>query len=229
MNILNLEKGISLYEINNEFYFDLEDIAGRLGLSQPKRTIGDFITRRHVNTEKWEILPSGRKLCTESDLYRFLMYTNAPKAIEWQDYICDVVLPLVRKTGIKAIKELHAMQTLAKNKLSPDLYSEIEALVGDETEQFLIDNNAYRVLGYLPPSEVKPAGWSLAEFWEYVTEEGIENFDTIYCAKYHNSYTLDGKWYAFKDVEFPEEIPEKPEIIEEIVHYTISDLALEIV
>lgn len=224
MNILNLEKGISLYEISNEFYFDLEDIAGRLGLSQPKRTIGDFITRRHVNTEKWENLPSGRKLCTESDLYRFLMYTNAPKAIEWQDYICDVVLPLVRKTGLSALKRLAATKVLAQNKLSPDLYSEIEALVGDGTEQFLIDNNAYRVLGYLPPSEVKPAGWSLAEFWEYVEDESINNFDTIYCAKYHNSYTQDGKWYAFKDVEFPEEIHEKPEIIKEIPCFSASDL-----
>lgn len=221
MNILNLEKGISLYEINNEFYFDLEDIAGRLGLSQPKRTIGDFIARRHVNTEKWENLPSGSKLCTESDLYRFLMYTNAPKAIEWQDYICDVVLPLVRKTGVRAIKELHAMQTLAKNRLSPDLYSEIEALVGEDTEQFLIDNNAYRVLGYLPPSEVKPAGWSLAKFWQYVEEQGIDNFDTLYCPKYHNSYTQDGKWYAFKDVEFPVE--------EEVIDYNIVDLSIEIV
>lgn len=227
MNILNFDKGVSLYEINNEFYFDLEDLAGKMGLSQPKRSIQDFIVKRKVNTEKWEILPSGRKLCTESDLYRFLMYTNAPKAIEWQDYICDEVLPLVRSVGIKAIKELHAMQTLAQNKLSPDLYSEIEELVGDETEQFLIDNNAYRVLGYLPPSEVKPAGWSLAEFWEYVEDEGIDNFDTIYCAKYHNSYTLDGKWYAFKSSDFPEipkEIPEKPEIIEEIPCFSASEL-----
>jgi len=224
MNILNFDKGVSLYEINNEFYFDLEDLAGKMGLSQPKRSIQDFIVKRKVNTEKWEILPSGRKLCTESDLYRFLMYTNAPKAIEWQDYICDEVLPLVRSVGIKAIKELHATKVLAQNKLSPDLYSEIEALVGDETEQFLIDNNAYRVLGYLPPSEVKPAGWSLAEFWEYVEDEGIDNFNTIYCAKYHNSYTLDGKWYAFKDIEFPEEEPEKPEIIEEIPCVSASDL-----
>ena len=34
MNILNLEKGISLYEINNEFYFDLEEFAEKLGYSE---------------------------------------------------------------------------------------------------------------------------------------------------------------------------------------------------
>lgn len=155
------------------------------------------------------------------------MHSRAPKAVEWQDYICDIVLPLVDAAGLSALKRLAATKVLAQNKLSPDLYSEIEELVGDETEQFLIDNNAYRVLGYLPPSEVKPAGWSLAEFWEYVEEEGIDNFNTIYCAKYHNSYTLDGKWYAFKDIDFPEipqEIPEKPEITQEIPCFSASDL-----
>jgi len=159
-------------------------------------------------------------LYAQQVLYFFLMRSDMPTARDWQLYVCSEILPLVQKVGLKAIKELHAIQTLAKNKLSPDLYSEIEELVGDETEQFLIDNNAYRVLGYLPPSEVKPAGWSLAEFWEYVTEEGIENFDTIYCAKYHNSYTLDGKWYVFKDVEFPEE----PEISQEIPCFSAINL-----
>jgi len=45
MNILNLDKGISLYEIDNEFYFDLEDMAKKLGYSEPKRAIRDFLKR----------------------------------------------------------------------------------------------------------------------------------------------------------------------------------------
>ena len=224
MNILNLEKGISLYEINNEFYFDLEEFAEKLGYSEPKRAIRDFLKRNADLRIESAPCSDGRKLYAEQVLYLFLMRSDMPTAREWQLYVCFEILPLVRKTGVAALKRLAATEVLTKNKLSPDLYSEIEELVGDETEQFLIDNNAYRVLGYLPPSEVKPAGWSLAEFWEYVTEEGIENFDTIYCAKYHNSYTLDCKWYAFKDVEFPEEIPEKPEIIEEIPCVSASDL-----
>lgn len=224
MNIVTLDQSFPVCELNGEFYFDIEDLAARIGLSQPKRSVAQFIQARKVNTEKWVTNPNGRKWCDRRDLYRFLMHSRAPKAVEWQDYICDVVLPLVDAAGLSALKRLAATKVLAQNKLSPDLYSEIEALVGDETEQFLIDNNAYRVLGYLPPSEVKPAGWSLAEFWEYVEDEGIDNFDTIYCAKYHNSYTQDGKWYAFKDVEFPEEIPEKPEIIKEIPCFSASDL-----
>ena len=206
MNILNFEKGISLYEINNEFYFDLEDLATKLGYSRPKTAVNDFLRRNADLHIECAPCVDGRKLYAEQVIYFFLMRSDTPNAREWQLYICSEILPLVRKTGVKAIKELHAMQTLAKNRLSSDLYSEIEALVGEDTEQFLIDNNAYRVLGYLPPSEVKPAGWSTAEFWQYVEEKGIDNFDTIYCPKYHNSYTQDGKWYAFKDVEFPAEV-----------------------
>lgn len=221
MNIVTLDQSFPVCELNGEFYFDIEDLAARIGLSQPKRSVAQFIEARKVNTEKWVTNPNGRKWCDRRDLYRFLMHSRAPKAVEWQDYICDVVLPLVDSVGLKAIKRLAATKVLTENKLSPDLYSEIEELVGDETKQFLIDNNAYRVLGYLPPSEVKPAGWSLAEFWEYITEKGIDQFDTIYCARYHNSYTLDGKWYAFKpDTEFPEE----PEISEEIPCFFASEL-----
>lgn len=221
MNILNLEKGISLYEINNEFYFDLEDIAEKLGYSEPKRAIRMFLQRNadlHIEGTRWS---DGRKLYAEQVLYFFLMRSDMPTARDWQLYVCSEILPLVRKTGLSALKRLAATQVLTKNKLSPDLYSEIEALVGDETEQFLIDNNAYRVLGYLPPSEVKPAGWSIAEFWDYINSEGIENFDTVYCPKFHNSYTLNGKWYAFKpDIRFPE----KPEISQEIPCFSAINL-----
>lgn len=221
MNILNLEKGISLYEINNEFYFDLEDIAEKLDYSRPKTAVQDFL-RRNANLHiDYATHVDGRKLYAEQVLYFFLMRSTAPKALEWQIYVCNEILPLVRKTGLSALKRLAATKVLAQNKLSPDLYSEIEALVGDETEQFLIDNNAYRVLGYLPPSEVKPAGWSMAEFWDYVSSEGVENFDTVYCPKFHNSYTLDGKWYAFKpDIRFPE----KPKISQEIPCFSAINL-----
>jgi prophage antirepressor-like protein len=206
MNILNLDKGISLYEINNEFFFDLEDIAGRMGYTRPKDAVRDFLGRNADFHPQTASCGFGSKLYCESALYLFLMRSSVPKAKEWQIYVCTEVLPLARKVGIKAMKELAAITLLKQNRLSPDLYSQVQALVGEDTQQFLQDQMAYRVLGYLPPSDVKPEGWSLKKFWDFVESEGICNFSTMYCPRYHNSYTLDGKWYAFKPFSVIEKI-----------------------
>lgn len=196
MNILNLDKGISLYEVENEFYFDLEDIADKLGYSRPKTAVQDFLKRNADFHIGYAAHVDGRKLYGEPVLYFFLMRSDSPKSLEWQKYVCSEVLPLVRKVGIKAIQELAAAKLLNQNKHDPELLPQFEKLLGGSTEQFLLEHNGYRVLGYLPPSEVTE--WSLSYFWKFIEEVGIEEFDAIYVEKYHNSYTLDGKWYAFK-------------------------------
>jgi len=119
--------------------------------------------------------------------------SGAPKAREWQWRVSNEILLPVRKVGLKAIKELAAAQLLAQNRLAPELLPEVAALVEDPIE-FLLSHNAYRVLGYLPPSDLHS---SVAKFWKLVGEVGIENFEVLYVEKYHNSYTLDGRWYAF--------------------------------
>lgn len=201
MNILTLNKDISLYEIKNEFYFDLEDIAGKLGYAKPKDAIRDFVRRNADFRFRTARCGDGRKLFDEPSLYYFLMRSEAPKAKEWQFYICTEVLPLIRRVGIAAVKELEASQLLSRELQGPELLPQLEKLV-DDVDQFCTNAGAYRVLGYLPPSEVKPKGWSLAEFWAKVEEVGIENLDHFYTPKYHNSYRSDGKWYAFKPGQF---------------------------
>lgn len=200
MNILNFDKGISLYEINNTFYFDLEDLAGKIGYSKPKDAVRDFVRRNADFRFRTARCGDGRKLYDEPSLYYFLMRSEAPRAKEWQYYICTEVLPLVRSVGIKAIKETKAHQILTQSRHNIDLLPSVQELLGDDTEQFLLDNHSYRVLGYLPPSEVSPV--SLPTFWRTIEKVGIENFDAVYCPKFHNSYTQDGKWYAFKPDQF---------------------------
>lgn len=200
MNILNFDKGLSLYEANNTFYFDLEDIATNLGYARPKTAIQDFLRRNADFQSRYVAHVDGRKLYDESTIYFFLGVSTQRDAREWLKYICLEVLPYVRQVGVKAIKGEAVRQLLASNTQTPALLVDLEIVLGDEAEQFCIDNHYYRVLGYLPPSEVSPV--ELSVFWKTVERLGIENFDTFLCPKYHNSYTLDGKWYAFKPGQF---------------------------
>ena len=128
------------------------------------------------------------------------MHSRAPKAIEWQDYICDEVLPYVDSIGVKAIKSEAARQLVASNRQTPELLSQLKDILGDDAEQFCLDNHYYRIAGYLPPSEVSPV--ALSVFWRTIEKLGIENFEAFYCPRYHNSYTQDGKWYGFKPGQF---------------------------
>jgi anti-repressor protein len=46
-----------------------------------------------------EIGPRGVLIIPESDLYRLIMRSNMPDAEEFQDWVCEEVLPRIRKTG----------------------------------------------------------------------------------------------------------------------------------
>lgn len=67
-------------------------------------------TREHcrkVNkiTQPSESLPSVKcpptfiNIIPESDVYRLVMRSNLPRAVEFQDWICEEVIPSIRKTG----------------------------------------------------------------------------------------------------------------------------------
>lgn len=213
VNLINLNTDVPVYEQNGEFYFDLLTLAELMGYSQPKKAIKDFIQRRKIDTEKWAICPDGNKVAPESDLYRFLMNSNAPKGREWQDYVCDEILPRVRKVGLKAIKELEAHQLIQTHSQSPELFDKVAEILGEDPTQFCLDNMYYRVLGYMPPSEAKDSR-SLSNFWFSVD---LEKSDCIHIPKWVNAYREDQKWYAFKEVVYKPDPVLSQEEIDEIL------------
>ena len=100
MNILNLEKGVSLYEINNEFYFDLEDIAKKLRYARPKVAVNDFLKRNVDFQSRVVTHDDGRKLYDESTIYFFLLKGDCQVCRNWQLYVCGMM------TGTEAWRHL---------------------------------------------------------------------------------------------------------------------------
>ncbi len=56
--------------------------------------------------------PRGINIIPESDVYRLIMRSNLPKAAEFQDWVCEEVLPAIRKTGQYAVQNLSPAEYL---------------------------------------------------------------------------------------------------------------------
>lgn len=95
----NTEFGeIRVVEHEGQPWFVASDVAKALGYENPSRDVqrhckkvNKFSPTKSVGTP-YNIIP-------ESDVYRLVMRSNLPKALEFQDWVCEEVIPSLRKTG----------------------------------------------------------------------------------------------------------------------------------
>lgn len=91
---------------NGNPWFGAKDVATALGYADT-----DDAVRRHCNYAELfkpgelpglEIGPRGMYFIPEPDVYRLVVRSNLPRAVEFQDWICEEVIPSIRKTGAYA-------------------------------------------------------------------------------------------------------------------------------
>ena len=83
----------------NKPMFLANDVAKSLGYANPRKAIGDHckgVTKRDPPTTSGVQVVS---YIPESDVYRLVMRSKLPQAEQFQDWVCDEVLPSIRKTG----------------------------------------------------------------------------------------------------------------------------------
>lgn len=86
--------------LDEDPWFVGRDVASALGYQNTVDAINTH--RRKANDYRdSEMLPTATpmKIISESDVYRLVMRSNLPRAVEFQDWICEEVLPSIRKTG----------------------------------------------------------------------------------------------------------------------------------
>ena len=88
---------------DGEPYFVGKDVAKCLGYVNPTKAIIDHckgVSKMGVPTtggiQEMLIIP-------ENDLYRLIMRSELPNAVEFQDWVCDEVLPSIRKNGYYSV------------------------------------------------------------------------------------------------------------------------------
>jgi len=98
---------LTVISFNEESLFVGKEVATMLGYTDSSQAI-----RNHCKYAKllrpvdltglklpFEINPRGMTFVNEKDIYRLIMKSELPSAEKFQDWVCDEVLPSIRKTG----------------------------------------------------------------------------------------------------------------------------------
>ena len=98
---------IRVIDRNGEPWFVARDVAAALGFADPSRAVVQHCKKAVKTTilanRKDGNPPMNISLIPESDLYRLVMRSNVPGAEEFQTWVCEEVLPSIRKTGSYSI------------------------------------------------------------------------------------------------------------------------------
>ncbi|QYK04913.1 BRO-N domain-containing protein [Shewanella zhangzhouensis] len=95
-------------------YFVAKDVAEALGFKNPAATVTNYCLNRIVaSASSFKVyrrytlgIPNrGLSVIPEGDVYQLVMRSNLPSAMAFRSWVCNVVLPTIRKTGAYVIGE----------------------------------------------------------------------------------------------------------------------------
>ena len=115
---------------NDEPLFCLADVAKALGYSNPAKAVIDHC--KGVTVLETPTLSGIQpiKYGKESEVYRLTMKSKLPNAEKFQDWVCDEVLPSIRKHGAYMTQE-----TLEKALTSPDFLIRLATNLKEEKQK----------------------------------------------------------------------------------------------
>lgn len=112
--------------VDNAVWFVAGDMALALDYSQTQKLL-DNCRNPSLQGELNKIndLATATKWINEGDLYRCIMKSTKPEAEAFQDWVCDEVLPSIRKTGGYQLKPMTALElALAQVVLQKEIEEE---------------------------------------------------------------------------------------------------------
>lgn len=89
---------------NGKVMFKANDVAAALGYSQPKVAIsklckGVTVLETPSENQYGTVVLQPTRYISEADIYRLVMRSKLPEAERFQDWVCEEVLPSIRKHG----------------------------------------------------------------------------------------------------------------------------------
>ena len=95
---------VRVVELEGEPWFVAKDIAVLLGYVNAPEAVRKFCKKQEslrdlIKVSESRTLHPQTKLIPESDLYRLVLRSDMPEAERFQDWICEEVIPTIRKTG----------------------------------------------------------------------------------------------------------------------------------
>ena len=96
---------VRVVEHKGEPWFVASDVAKALGYANPQEATREHCKKVNKITQPSKSLTSVKRpptfinIIPESDVYRLVMRSNLPGAVEFQDWVCEEVIPTIRKSG----------------------------------------------------------------------------------------------------------------------------------
>lgn len=115
---------VRVVEHNGEPWFVARDVAKALGYQNTVEAVNTHCKKANDFRDS-KMLPSATpmKIIPESDVYRLVMRSNLPGAVEFQDWVVEDVLPSIRKTGSYSIAQRNGGEQMPGVTLSEKIYS----------------------------------------------------------------------------------------------------------
>ena len=108
ISVFNFESNEVRTTINDgEVWFVALDVCKVLGFSNPSKAMQDHC-KGLTKSETLKIGGWPASIIKESDVYRLVMRSKLPSAERFQDWVCEDVLPSIRKTGGYEIPKTYA-------------------------------------------------------------------------------------------------------------------------
>lgn len=90
--------------IDDKPMFVAKDVAAMLGYAKPANAITDhckgvIVLMTPTHNQYGAVVMQNVKFIPESDVYRLIMRSKLPEAEQFQDWVCEEILPAIRKTG----------------------------------------------------------------------------------------------------------------------------------
>jgi prophage antirepressor-like protein len=87
--------------IKNEPYFCAADVCAVLAYKNTSKAISDNCREKGI-TKRYTLTNGGKQetlFINEGNLYRLILKSNMPAAVKFEDWVCEDVLPSLRKYG----------------------------------------------------------------------------------------------------------------------------------
>jgi prophage antirepressor-like protein len=102
---------VRVMEIDSKVYFVGSDVAKALGYKNPAEAVITHCKSGNIANICDAYIPHSNgiggtnvTMISESNVYRLIMRSNLPAAEKFQDWVCEVVLPSIRKTGNYSVR-----------------------------------------------------------------------------------------------------------------------------
>jgi len=202
---------------DNDVWFIGREVADKLGYKDTGKAI-----RMHCKYLKilkqdiaeslkfpFEVPPRGIQIINEKDLYRLIMRSHLPSAVDFQDWVTDEVLPTIRKTGsysfTKKTYSEHLRQLadeIEKNEILEEKIKEDRPLV-EFAEQVTKSNDAidFETFAKLVKDQFIPIGRNRLYKWmrtqKYIMDNNLpyqhiieRQFLIVVETTYHTSFGI---------------------------------------